>query len=340
MTGTSILYIDDDDGLRRLAERALVRRGYQVTTAADGSTGADLCGERRFDLVTVDHYMPGIDGLETVRRIRARVGAPPIIYVTGSDEGRIAVAALKAGAADYVVKAVGDDFFDLLAGTIENVLARAAAERGRAEAEDRLRESNARLETLLKEMNHRVANSLQLVSAMVALQTRVVSGAAREALEATQRRISAVAQVHRRLYTSDDIESVDMRDYLGAIVDDLGETWSGDDRTLMLAAESIRLPTDRAVSLGVIVNELVGNACKYAYPDAGGEIRVVLDRDGDDHFLLTVEDDGVGMPLDGKPKGTGLGTRLLKAMAHGLQSTVEYAPRDPGVRATLRAAMC
>lgn len=340
MTGARVLYIDDDAGLRRLVERALTRRGFVVTTVGDGATGAVLCGEQGFDLVAVDHYMPGIDGLETMARIRARPEPPPVIYVTGSEEGRVAVAALKAGAADYVVKSIGDDFFDLLSGTIDNVLARAAAEHGRAEAEEKLRESNARLEALLKEMNHRVANSLQLVSAMVSLQAGAVKGSAREALEATQRRIGAVAQVHRRLYTSDDVESVDMREYLGAIVEELGETWADKDRTVTFDADPIRLPTDRAVSLGVIVNELVGNACKYAYANGdGGQIRVALTRNGDDGFELAVEDDGVGLPADGKPTGTGLGTRLVKAMAHSLQSAVEYTPRDPGVRATLRAAL-
>lgn len=339
MTGQRILYIDDDAGLRRLAERALVRRGFEVTTAGDGAQGADLCGEQHFDLVIVDHYMPGIDGLETMARIHARPTCPPVIYVTGSEEGRIAVAALKAGAADYVVKAVGDDFFDLLAGTIENVLARAAAERGRVEAEEKLRETNARLEALLKEMNHRVANSLQLVSAMVSLQASAENGAARDALAATQRRIGAVAQVHRRLYTSDNVQSVDMQEYLGALVDELGETWCGDRRLVTLAADPIRLPTDRAVSVGVIVNELVGNACKYAYEEGGGAVRVMLHQDGDDAFVLTVEDDGVGFVADAAPQGTGLGTRLLKAMAHSLQSAIDYTQTNPGVRATLRAAL-
>ncbi|MES2755418.1 MAG: response regulator [Pseudomonadota bacterium] len=340
MTTPAVLYIDDDAGLRRLAERALTRRGFAVTTVADGATGAMLCGERSFDLVAVDHYMPGLDGLETLRRINLLRGAPPVIYVTGSEEGRIAVAAMKAGAADYVVKTVGEDFFDLLAGAIGNVLARSALERDKAAAEAQLRASNARLETLLKEMNHRVANSLQLVSAMVSLQASAVTGVAKQALDDTQRRIAAVAQVHRRLYTSDAVEGVDMQEYLGALVDELGQSWCGERRALRLAADPIRLPTDRAVSLGVIVNELVSNACKYAYAGAeGGEIRVELRREGDDIFLLAVEDDGGGMPPDATPRGTGLGTRLVKAMAQSLQSAIEYDPGHAGVRATLRAAL-
>ncbi len=342
MSETRVLYIDDDAGIRRLAARALERRGYRMTVAETGSEGVVKAAAERFDLIAVDHYMPGMDGLETLEALRRLPDPPPVVYVTGSEEGRIAVAALKAGAADYVVKTVGDDFFDLLAASFEQVRARALLEQEKASAEADLRASNARLEALLGEVNHRVANSLQLVSAMVRLQaTALTDPSAREALEDTQRRIQAIAQVHRRLYTSNDVESVDMQEYLGALVDELAETWSTEalPRALSLAAEPIRLPTDRAVSLGVIVTELVTNACKYAYPNSGGEVRVALRRIDDDVFLLAVEDDGCGIPEDAVPRGTGLGTKLIRAMAQSLQSIVEYDPTHTGVRATLRAAV-
>ena len=338
----SVLYIDDDAGIRRLAARALERRGYRMTVAETGAEGVVKAAAERFDLIAVDHYMPGMDGLETLEALRRLPDPPPVVYVTGSEEGRIAVAALKAGASDYVVKTVGEDFFDLLAASFAQVRARALLEQEKASAEADLRASNARLEALLGEVNHRVANSLQLVSAMVRLQaTALTDPSAREALEDTQRRIQAIAQVHRRLYTSNDVERVDMQEYLGALVDELAETWSTEalPRALSLAAEPIRLPTDRAVSLGVIVTELVTNACKYAYPDSGGEVRVALRRIDDDVFLLAVEDDGCGIPEDAVPRGTGLGTKLIRAMAQSLQSIVEYDPTHTGVRATLRAAM-
>ena len=342
MSETRVLYIDDDAGIRRLAARALERRGYRMTVAETGSEGVVKAAAQRFDLIAVDHYMPGMDGLETLEAFRRLPDPPPVVYVTGSEEGRIAVAALKAGAADYVVKTVGEDFFDLLAASFEQVRARALLEHEKAAAEADLRASNARLEALLGEVNHRVANSLQLVSAMVRIQaTALTDPSAREALEDTQRRIQAIAQVHRRLYTSNDVESVDMQEYLGALVDELAETWSTEalPRALSLAAEPIRLPTDRAVSLGVIVTELVTNACKYAYPNSGGEVRVALRRIDDDVFLLAVEDDGCGIPEDAVPRGTGLGTKLIRAMAQSLQSIVEYDPTHTGVRATLRAAV-
>jgi len=302
-----------------------------------------LAASQPFDLIAVDHYMPGMDGLETLERLAALPVMPPVVYVTGSDEGRIAVAALKAGAADYVVKTIGDDFFDLLAASFEQVLDRSRLAREKARAEEDLRASNARLEALLGEVNHRVANSLQLVSAMVRLQAGALADpTARAALDDTQRRIGAIAQVHRRLYSANDVESVDMRDYLGSLVAELAETLSSDTapHALRVAAEPIRLPTDKAVSLGVIVTELVTNACKYAYPaGAGGEIRVMLSADGEQAFRLSVEDDGCGMPAEATPKGTGLGTKLIRAMAQSLQTIVEYEPRTNGVCATLRAAV-
>ncbi|BCI71886.1 response regulator [Sphingomonas sp. S17] len=338
MEGARILYIDDDDALRRLVARALARRGWAVTGAASGAEGVALAAEGGFDLVAVDHYMPGMDGLETLTAINALREPPPVVYVTGSDEGRIAVAALKAGAADYVVKAVGEDFFDLLAASFEQVLDRTRLERAKAAAEAELRASNARLEAMLSEVNHRVANSLQLVSAMIGLQKGVMTDErAREALEDTQRRIRAIAQVHRRLYTANDVEQVDLRDYLGALIEELGESWSSDamPRTLTLMAEPIRVKTDRAVSIGVIVTELVTNACKYAYPDGAGEVRIRVARE-DAQCLLVVEDDGCGMAADEAPKGTGLGTKLIRAMAQSLQTAVEYDPAHRGVRAMLR----
>ena len=338
---TKVLYIDDDAGLRRLAARALGRLGYDVTGADGGVAGLACAAEARFDLIAIDHYMPGMDGLATLAALRARGDATPVVYVTGSDEGRIAVAALKAGAADYVVKTVGADFFDLLAASFAAVLDRARLERGKATAEADLRASNARLEALLGEVNHRVANSLQIVSAMVRLQaTALADPVARGALEDTQRRIEAIAQVHRRLYTDSDVESVDMREYLRALIDELGETLSSASapRRLQLLAEPVRLPTDRAVSLGVIVTELVTNACKYAYPAGGGEVRVRLHESGE-QFELVVEDDGCGMAGNASPRGTGLGQKLIRAMAQSLQASFAYDPTHSGVRATLRAAL-
>jgi len=336
-----ILYIDDDEGLRRLVSRALDRRGFQVDCALGGKEGVDMAAEVKYDLIAVDHYMPGQDGLTTLQQLRKLPDPPPVIYVTGSEESRVAVAALKAGAIDYVVKTVGEEFFDLLARAIEQGIVRVRMRAEKEQAEQRLRESNERLEAMLHEVNHRVANSLQLVSAFVYMQARGAGNEeTRAALGDTQRRIAAIAQIHRRLYTGDSVNKVDMADYLGSLLSDLEETWSTPEgpRALSLVAEPVELGTDKAVAVGVIVNELVSNACKYAYgPNATGQVRVELKAQGD-KFLLRVEDDGCGMPADGAIKGTGLGSKLINAMAATLKSAVDYDATHSGVRATLLAA--
>lgn len=344
--GARILYIDDDPGLRRLASRALERRGYKVSCAADGAEGVALAAETDFDLIAVDHFMPGQDGLATVQQLRRRPNAPPIVYVTGSEDSRTAVAALKAGAVDYVVKTVGDDFFDLLASAFDQALTQVRLARAKEEAEEALRASNERLKVMLGEVNHRVANSLQLVSSLVHMQTAAVADAhAKAALVDTQRRIQAVAQVHRRLYTADVVSTVDMADYLTALIDELRAAYpaEGDGaRRLALETDPIRVSTDQAVSLGIIVNELVANACKYAYPaHQTGDVRISLKRDAHDLVVLTVEDDGCGFPAgavlgEAPIKGTGLGARVIGAMASSLRSKIDFDPNHSGVRAQVR----
>ncbi len=338
-----ILYIDDDAGIRRLVSRALARKGFTVSTAASGQQGVEMSRAQAFDLVAVDHYMPGQDGLTTLAALREMPDCPPVVYVTGSEESRIAVAALKAGADDYVVKSVGEDFLDLLGNTFEQVLEHAELRRARERAEDELRVSNARLEALLKEVNHRVANNLQMVMSFIALQSKsVTEPSAKDTLQKTQQRIATIAEVNRRLYTTNDVEFVAMDEYLAGLAQDLGESWSSGPggRQVKSRVEPIKLRTDKAVALGMIANEWIGNACKYAY-DHGedGEVRLQLRLLPEDRLELAVEDDGRGLPADGSVLGTGLGTRLIDALARTHRSDVGYGRSNGGAKPGTRAVL-
>ena len=337
-----VLYIDDP-GLVHLVERSLRARDYGIEQAADGAGGLARLQAGGIDLVALDHHMPGEDGLDVLARIRSLADPPPVIYVTGSDDSRVAVAALKAGAVDYVLKDVQGQFLNLLGSAIDNALRQERMRREKERAESEMREARERAELLLREVNHRVANSLQLVAALVAMQTSAARDtAAAEALRETQHRITAIAQIHKRLYTSNDVRFVEMGAYLASLVEEMGAAMKADgrDHAIRLEAEPIQVPTDKAVSVGVIVTELVTNAYKYAYPaGAGGEIRVSFRRQGGDGVTLTVEDDGVGSGESVAPQGTGLGTRIVRAMAANLRAAVERDPSHPGTRVTLSFAL-
>lgn len=344
-TRSKLLYIDDDKALCYLVKKGLERRGYSVETANSGAEGLAMAESATYDLIAIDHYMPGQDGLVTLSHLRNLEAPPPVVYVTGSDESRIAVAALKEGAIDYVVKTGSDDFIDLLTSALRQAEEQMRLRNERDAATEALLAANTRLEAivahqavLLREVNHRVANSLQLVSSLVHMQLSAVKdGPAREALRDTQSRIDAIMQVHRRLYTSEDVQSVDMQDYLGGLVTELSQSLAGDGRqTLTLQAAPIRLPTDAAVSLGVVVAELVTNACKYAYPgETSGEVRVIFSAQGEDRFQLVVEDDGLGFSVSDPVKGTGLGRTVISAMAKNLSSKIVFDPDHKGARAVL-----
>ena len=275
--------------------------------------------------------MPGKSGLDMLAEIIALEDHPPVVFVTGNDDTAVAVKAIHSGALDFVVKTVGDSFFDVLDGRLRQALSRDKLERDKRAAEADLRLANERLELLVREVHHRVSNSLQMVLSFVAMQAKQsAEPTVRAALDDIQNRIKAISKVHQRLYTRDDLTTIDLDAYLANLVDDLRESLPK-GVTLALSAEPVVVSPDTGVSVGVIVNELVSNAAKYAFRSGQtGRINVTLEPEADGGFAVTVDDDGDGIDLASSPVGTGLGTRIVEAIARGLGTKARVVERETG----------
>jgi two-component sensor histidine kinase len=340
----TLLYIDDDAALARLVDRGLTRLGFRVLQARSGEAGLARIAQGGVDVVALDQYMPGLDGIETLEKILAIADAPPVVFVTASQDSSIAVTALKAGAADYLVKDVQGDFVPLLQVAASGALKQARLQKARDEAEaevhasrDRFAALAAERELLLREVNHRVGNSLQIIASLLHLQANSAEQEdVKAALTNAMGRVAAVAQVHRRLYTSHDLKSVVLNQYLESLLDDLRRSAEGNRMSrLTLSSEPIEIDPDRAVAIGIIVNELVMNAVKYAYPDGSGPIHADLRAEGDE-LVLSIADDGVGDNGKADPRSTGMGQRIVSAMATKLEASVERDPDHAGTRIVLR----
>jgi two-component sensor histidine kinase len=340
----TLLYIDDDKALARLVDRGLTRLGLKVVHAASGTEGLDRLAQGGIDVIALDQHMPGLDGLETLERIMAIANAPPVVFVTASQDSKIAVTALKAGAADYLVKDVQGDFIPLLQVAVDGALRQARMQKARDDAEaevhasrDRFAALAAEREVLLREVNHRVGNSLQIIASLLHLQaSSAAEDDVKAALTNAMGRVAAVAQVHRRLYTSHDLKSVLLNQYLDALLEDLRRSAEGNRMSrLTLKAEAIEIDPDRAVAIGIIVNELVMNAVKYAYPDGAGPIHIDLTARGTE-IELCIADNGVGLNAKTDPRSTGMGQRIVAAMAAKLAASVERDAAHSGTRILLR----
>ncbi|KQO55861.1 MULTISPECIES: histidine kinase dimerization/phosphoacceptor domain -containing protein [unclassified Methylobacterium] len=218
-----------------------------------------------------------------------------------------------------------------------------AIERQRAEA--RLKAAVERQELLSREMSHRVKNSLAVVAGFLGLQARGSDNEdVKAALADARTRVEAVAQVHDQLWRQPSLEAIDVAGFLEALCARLQE--SAPHHTLVCRAQTVNIPADLAIPLGLFVNELVTNAIKYAYPEGAGEIRItVRDVGADDGAAgglhLSVCDDGVGLP-DGfdptAPRRASLGMRIVNSLARQLGGPLEIATDRPGAHFSLRIA--
>jgi two-component sensor histidine kinase len=194
-----------------------------------------------------------------------------------------------------------------------------------------------RHQILLKEVNHRVKNSLQVVTAMLQLQASSVGDPAlSERLNEASSRVNAVGRAYERLAYNADYENIELVEYLREIIGDVEPTVAP-CKIEFEASEEIQIAADRAILVGLIINELVANAGKHAYPDCpGGLIWVRLFRSDKNSIFISVRDEGAGLPAGFDPTTSKrLGTRLVNALSKQLGADLTRPSSPAGANFTL-----
>lgn len=184
-------------------------------------------------------------------------------------------------------------------------------------------------ELLLKEIHHRVKNNLEVVSSLLALQSAQIDDPkVKDAMLEGQNRVHSIGIVHQKLYQGTNIAAVEMKDYFINLSDSILDTFGADDRvTIECAMNQLELDIDTAVPLGLIVNELLTNALKYAFPDGRkGKIRIEMNAQEDASISLKIADDGIG--ISGAAQGTGFGSQLVALLTRQLDGSLRQEAND------------
>jgi PAS domain S-box-containing protein len=211
----------------------------------------------------------------------------------------------------------------------------------RAQAAQRLMNSLREKEVLLREIHHRVKNNLAVINSLLYLQSSTTQDEQTlRMLQSCRDRVYSMALVHERLYRSEDLASVDFAEYTEELTNQLfrNHVLSADTIQLKLEVEKIPLDIDRAIPCGLILNELISNALKHAFPNGrSGEIRVSLQRTKNGGLILSVADNGVGLPDEATLQTRrSLGMRLVHSLATQLDTQIEFLHRDPGTEVRWR----
>ncbi|MCB7480548.1 histidine kinase dimerization/phosphoacceptor domain -containing protein [Christiangramia sediminis] len=185
---------------------------------------------------------------------------------------------------------------------------------------------NAENELLLKEIHHRVKNNLELVKSLIALQSAQIDDpATKEAMIASQNRVQSMGIIHQKLYQGTTLGSIEMKDYFLNLSEGILDTFNAEEKVkIECAMDNLDLDVDTAVPIGLIVNELLTNALKYAFPEnEQGVIQLSLEQDAEQNLKLMVKDNGIGKKEGLAPKGTGFGSQLVKLLTQQLNGNMK-----------------
>lgn len=207
----------------------------------------------------------------------------------------------------------------------------------RTQAEARVRAALTEKEVLLKEVHHRVKNNLQVISSLLSLQAaEIADPTTLNALKEGQNRVRSMALIHEKLYQSNDLAQLDFAAYLQSLVNSVFQSYrvKPGQIELKIEAEAIRLDLDTAIPCGLMVNELVSNSIKYAFPqERAGTIQISCGLRPSGQYFISVRDDGIGLPagLEVSQSPT-LGLKLVTSLVYQIEGHLEVESTHGGAR--------
>ncbi len=193
-----------------------------------------------------------------------------------------------------------------------------------------LKHQNEEKEFLLKEIHHRVKNNLEIVSSLLALQSDQINDPKiKDAMLNSQQRVHSMSMIHQKLYQGKGLSHIEMKDYFKNLGNYVIQTYGTENQVELLCdMEPLEVDIDHAIPLGLIVNELLSNSMKYAFPDnIPGKITIRLVQKGA-VLHLEVADNGVGRSMDKKTIGTGFGTQLIQLLTEQLDGVMTLVVKE------------
>jgi two-component sensor histidine kinase len=337
-----VLHIEDSLSDAALTERFLTKAGYDVRSERV-MNAAEMLGalaKQPWDVILADYRLPEFDAPSALSLLHQSGNDIPFIVVSGSLGEELAVAIMRAGAQDYLLKndlarlapAVGREI-----GDARTRRERARAERALSDSEDRFTVQGAELdrrtellhqrETMLREIHHRVKNNMQVMSSLLSLQSRAaLNPETSRMLQENQNRIQSMALLHEILYQSEDLAMVDFPKYIRRMVAHLFRSYGVDDRQIRLRTEldPVGLELDDALPCGLLISEVISNSLKHGFPKGReGEVRMQLRHLSATTISLVLSDDGVGIPENVDwTTSRSLGLRLVRALAEQLRANL------------------
>lgn len=349
-----ILLVEDEEVDQLIFKRFIQKEyfPYQVQIANSVSEARLFLQREQFDVVISDYMLS--DG--TVFDLRRDHLDVPFVLVTGTGSENVAIKAIKSGIQDYIIKDLEGNYLKSLEITLANLIKKRQDEialhqsRERLEAlvAERTRELEAEIaerkrieaqnsatlmekEHLLKEVHHRVKNNLQIIYNLLSLQTQYIKDPeAQEIFRESQNRIHSIALVHERLYRARECGKIDFAAYIRNLVQALYQTYHIDRNRIAFDFQGadIGLGIDQAIPCGLILNELVSNSLKHAFPSGysgPGSIVIFFKKTGLTEIELVVSDNGIGFSQFEKfDKPQTLGLRLVRLLVEEqLQGTIK-----------------